>query len=189
MTVVDTDADPVTVIVYVPAGVPVGFGFVPPPVLPLEPQPEANSISMRATVAVGTSFKALCLPRARKARNEIPSRLKVAGHRSMRNRLLGLEGGTTPLRDVVVMTREAVEPALTVTGAQAAPVGKPEHVNGSDALPTSVIIKVTEEPAATVCAAGVALMEDRLPADTFKTVLPPARSGPVSGGPKGATMM
>ena len=188
-TVVETDDDPVTVIVYVPAGVPVGLGFVPPPVLPLEPQPAANNRSRRATVPIGTNFNALRRPKARKERSVIPRRLNVAGHRSMGIRLLGAGGGTTPEREVVLMTKEAVEPAFTVTGVHVAPVGKPEHVNGNDALPTSVIMKVADVPAATVCDEGAALIADRLPAETFKTVLPPARSDPASGGPNGATMM
>jgi hypothetical protein len=178
------------VIVYVPAGVPVGLGFPPPLLLPpLEPQPKANNISRKAAVPMGINFQARRLHNARKERSEIPRRLTVAGHGSMRMRLLVVDGGTIVVRDVVVMTKEAVEPAFTVTGVQAAPVGKPEHVNGKDAFPTSVMVKVAGVPAETVCAGGVALMEDRLPADTFKTVLPPARSGPASGGPNGATMM
>jgi len=184
--VVDTDADPVTVIVYVPAGVPFGLVVVPPPLLPLEPQPVAKDSSKSANVPRRTNVNARRLPNPRGMRSEIPRRVSVAGHRSMWKRILVINTGTTAARDVVVITKEAVEPAETVTGLQAASLGNPEHVRGYEVPPTSVIVKVAGEPAVTVSEEGVALIEDKLPKETFKTVLPPA---PVSGGPKGATMM
>jgi hypothetical protein len=48
----------------------------------------------------------------------------------------------------------------------------------------SVIVKVAGEPAETVCEKGVALIEDILPSERFRTVFPPS-----SPGPNGVTMM
>jgi hypothetical protein len=87
---------------------------------------------------------------------------------------LVIDSGAIAAREVVLMTKDAVEPAFTVTGVHAAPVGKPEHVSGNEALPTSVTIKVADDPAATVCEEGAAVMVDKFPIETFKTVLPPA---------------
>ena len=50
-------------------------------------------------------------------------------------------------------------------------------------------MKVADDPAATVIEKGETLRDDGFPLETFRTVLPPSRSNPVSGGPKGATMM
>jgi hypothetical protein len=96
------------------------------------------------------------------------------------------------VREVVVITREAVEFAATVRGGEeghAAPVGSPEQLTVYESTPTSVSVKVADDPAATVCEVGEALKADGLPFETFRTVLPPSKSSPVSGGPNGATMM
>jgi len=93
------------------------------------------------------------------------------------------------VRRVVVMTKGAVEFAVTDTAGHAAPVGNPEHVSAYETAPRSVIVKVADAPAATVLEEGEALNDDRLPAETFRTVLPPSKSAPVSGGPNGATIM
>jgi len=93
------------------------------------------------------------------------------------------------VRRVVVMTKGAVEFAVTDTAGHAAPVGNPEHVSAYETAPRSVIVKVADAPAATVLEEGDALKDDRLPAETFRTVLPPSKSAPVSGGPNGATIM
>ena len=60
-----------------------------------------------------------------------------------------MDGGTVALREVVVMTKEAVVPAATVTAPHAAPVGNPEQVSGYATLPVFVITKVAEVPAGT----------------------------------------
>jgi len=93
------------------------------------------------------------------------------------------------VRRVVVMTRGAVAFAETDTAGHTAPVGNPEQVRVYESAPTSVIVNVADDPAATVCEFGDAVKLDNAPIETFKTVLPPSRSDPVSGGPKGATMM
>ena len=93
------------------------------------------------------------------------------------------------MREVVVITREAVEFAETVRAGHAAPLGNPEQVMVYESAPTSVSVKVAGDPAATVCEDGEALKDDGLPLETFRTVLPPSKSAPVSGGPNGATMM
>jgi hypothetical protein len=90
------------------------------------------------------------------------------------------------VRDVVVMTKEAVEFAVTVTAGHAAPLGNPEQVRVYETEPKSVIVNVADEPADTVCEGGEAVKDDRFALETFRTVLPPAWS---PGGPKGATMM
>ena len=90
---------------------------------------------------------------------------------------------------MVVITREAVEFAETVRAGHAAPFGNPEQAMVYDSAPTSVSVKVAGDPAATVCEDGEALKDDRLPLETFRTVLPPSKSAPVSGGPNGATIM
>lgn len=188
---VDTDPDPVTLIVYVPAGVPFGLGVPPPPppLLPLEPQPIAKNSNTRASVPSGTNPQTRRLRTAKRVKSEIPRRVRVPGHRSLGRRFFVIDGGTTAVREVVVITKEAFEPAATFTAPQAAPVGNPEHVRVYGTLPMSVIVKVADEPALTVCEGGVAVREDRFPYETFRTVLPPSRSAPVSGGPNGATMM
>ena len=89
----------------------------------------------------------------------------------------------------MVITREAVEFGGTVRAGHAAPLGNPEQVNVYEITPTSVIVKVAGDPAATVCEDGEALKDDGLPLETFRTVLPPSKSAPVSGGPNGATIM
>jgi hypothetical protein len=83
-----------------------------------------------------------CSREAKKRRNDIPIRLAAAGNKSMWRcfPVILADGGRAAVRTVVVMTSEAVEPAFTVTGTQAAPVCKPVHVSGNDALPTSVTI-------------------------------------------------
>jgi hypothetical protein len=93
------------------------------------------------------------------------------------------------VREVVVITREAVEFAETDTAGHTAPVGNPEQVSAYETLPRSVIVKVADEPAATVLEEGETLKDDRFAVETFRTVLPPSRSAPVSGGPNGAIRM
>ena len=82
MIEVDTDGDPVTVIVYVPAGVP--FGLVvppPPPVLALEPQPIAKNAIKKTIIAIEASATTRRLPIARMAKTEIPKTIKVPSHK------------------------------------------------------------------------------------------------------------
>ena len=93
------------------------------------------------------------------------------------------------MREVVVMTKEAVWFACTVTLGQTTPVGKPEQVKAYEIAPKSVIVNVADVPAATVLDNGEALKDDSIPFETFSTVLPPAWSARGSGGPNGATMM
>jgi hypothetical protein len=93
------------------------------------------------------------------------------------------------VREVVEITREAVEFAETDSAGHVAPFGNPEHVKVYETAPTSVIVKVAGEPAATLCEDGEALKPDGAPLDTFRTVLPPSKSAPISGGPNGATIM
>jgi hypothetical protein len=115
---------------------------------------------------------------------EIPRIVSVSGHGLRRIRPLGSNGGTPDVREVVVITKEADEFAETFTAGHAAPVGKPEQVRTYEVAPTSVIVKVADDPAATVIEEGETLNDDGFPLETFKTVWPPK-----SEGPKGATMM
>jgi hypothetical protein len=179
---------PVTVIVYVPAGVPLGFTVVPPP-LPLEPHPATRKTKKTANVPSGAMVMIRGLRSAQRVKNEIPRTISVPVPGSMWRRLLVIEDGSTAVRDIVVMTNGAVEFAGTVTAGHAAPVCNPEHVRAYETVPKSVIVKFADEPADTVCEGGEALNWDRLPYATFRTVLPPSRSEPVSGGPNGATIM
>ena len=87
------------------------------------------------------------------------------------------------MREVVVMTNEAVELAETDTAGHTAPVGNPEQVRVYESAPTSVIVNVADEPAATVLEVGEALKDDGLPLETFRRVFPPGSE------PKGATRM
>jgi hypothetical protein len=138
VTEVDTDPEPVTVIAYMPAGVP--FGLVPPPPpLPLEPQPIAMKAIKRAIVASGASAKTRRPPTPQRARTEIPRRIRLPSHRFIYRGLLDTSG-TPAVREVVVMTKEAVEFAGTVTATQAAPVGNPEHVSEYELIPVFVIV-------------------------------------------------
>ncbi len=96
------------------------------------------------------------------------------------------------MREVVVMTKEAVEFACTVTAGHAAPMGNgagAEQVKVYEMAPKSEIVNVADVPAATVLDNGEALKDDSIPFETFSTVLPPAWSARGSGGPNGATMM
>lgn len=173
---------PVTVIEYEPAGVP--LGLVLPPEDPEPPQPAASSTSSRPNAPTGTSVRTRRLRTARRVTIRIPTIANVAGHRIRRIRPLGSNGGTPDVRKVVVITKEADEFAETFTAGHAAPVGKPEQVRAYEIAPTSVIVKVAGDPAATVIEEGETLSDDGFPLETFKTVWPPK-----SAGPKGATMM
>lgn len=180
---------PVTVIVYVPAGVPLGLVVLPPPVLPPElPQPATRNINSNASAPVLTITRSRSLRIARRTSIEIPNAASASLHGSKRIAPLGKDGGKPDVREVVVMTREPVELAATVTEMHAAPVGNPEHVSVYETLPVFAIVYVAEEPAETVCEEGEALTSDGFAFVTFKTVLPPSKSEPVSGGPYGATM-
>jgi len=114
---------------------------------------------------------------------------RVPGHTSIWKRFFAISGGTLAVREIVVITSEAVELAETVKAPHDAPLGSPEQVTTYEIAPISVTAYVAGEPAETVKEEGAALKEDGLPFETFKTVLPPSRLKPVSGGPNGATMM
>jgi hypothetical protein len=173
---------PVTLIEYEPTGVPLGLG-VPPEFPPEPPQPAASSTSSRANVLTGTNVRTRRLRTARRATIEIPRTISVSGHRLRRIPPFGPRGGTLDVREVVVMTNEAVEFAETDTAGHAAPVGNPEQVRVYERAPTSVIVNVADEPAATVLEEGEALKDDGLPLETFRRVFPPGSE------PKGATRM
>ena len=156
MVVCVPDVDvPVTVIMYEPAGVPFGLG-VPPLLLPPEPQPAANSIN-RANTLTGINFKTLRLRDARRVNIKIPRIANASGHRLKWSRPLGRNRGTANAREVVVMTKDAVWPACTVTAGHATPVGNPEQVKAYETAPKSVIVNVAGDPAATVLEDGEAL--------------------------------
>ncbi len=90
------------------------------------------------------------------------------------------------MREVVVMTKEAVWFACTVTAGHATPVGNgagAEQVKVYEMAPKSEIVNVAGDPAATVLEVGEALKDDGFPLVTFRTVLPPGSE------PKGATRM
>jgi len=120
---------------------------------------------------------------------EITGITRVPGHKSIWKRLFAISGGALAVREVVVITREPVELAGTVKAPHDAPLGSPEQVRTYEIAPISVTVYVAGEPAETVKEEGAALKEDGLPFETFRTVLPPSRLKPVSGGPNGATMM
>ena len=68
--------------------------------------------------------------------------------------ILGADGGTPAVREVVVITKGPVVPAATDTAPHAAPVGNPVQVNVYVTFPVFVIMYVADEPAATVCEVG-----------------------------------
>ena len=153
--VVAPDDDPVTVIVYVPAGVPLGLTVLPALLLEL-PQPAANAASNRASTPIGISSRIRRLRIAKKVANKIPRTANVSAHGSRLNGLLGANGGTPAVREVVVMTKGTVEFAFTEAEGvgHAAPVGNPEQVSVYATFPVFVIVYVADEPAATVCETG-----------------------------------
>jgi hypothetical protein len=179
---------PVTVMVYVPAGVPFGFTVVPPPVL-LDPQPATRKINKRATVPSGTKAQTRRLRTTKRAKIERTGTTRVPGQKSMWKCLFAISGGRLAVREIVAITREAVELAETVKAPHDAPLGNPEQVKTYERAPISVTVYVAGEPAETVKEEGAALKEEGLPFETFSTVFPPSRLKPVSGGPNGATMM
>ncbi len=88
------------------------------------------------------------------------------------------------MREVVVMTKEAVWFACTVTLGQTTPVGNGRAQDKAyEMAPKSEIVNVADDPAATVLEVGEALKDDGFPLVTFRTVLPPASE------PNGATRM
>jgi hypothetical protein len=94
------------------------------------------------------------------------------------------------VREVVVMTKLPVEFAVTETdgAGQAAPVGRPKQVSVYARFAVFLIAYVAEVPAGTLSDEGDALKADGFAFETFRMVLPPNKSAPVSGGPNGATM-
>ena len=68
---------PVTVIEYVPAGVPFGLG-VPPLLLPPEPQPAKKSTN-RANAPTGINFKTLRLRAVRRVNIKMPRIVSASG--------------------------------------------------------------------------------------------------------------
>lgn len=85
---------------------------------------------------------------------EIDSADSASPHKLRWRGRFGIAGVTANVRDVVVMTSEAVEFAPTDNGIHAAPVGNPEQVSAYETFPVFVIVYVAEEPAATVWEAG-----------------------------------
>ncbi len=109
-----------------------------------------------------------------RAMAEIPRTNSTPGHWSLWNGLFAIDGGTIMAREVVVMTKEAVEFAGTVTAPQAVPWGNPEQVRTDGTLALFVIIYIAEDPAETVCERGEAVRAFRFPSLAVRTVLPPA---------------
>jgi hypothetical protein len=162
----------------------------PLPLLLLElPHPATNTTSNRPRTLIGISSRVRRLGIAMKIATEIPSASSVSTHRQRLKGALGEDGGTAAVREVVVMTSGTLELDATDAGLQDEPVGSPVQFNVYGVLPMCVIVKVAEEPAATVRDEGELVKVETFPIATFRTVLPPRRSEPVSGGPKGATMM
>lgn len=88
------------------------------------------------------------------------------------------DGGSIP-RKVVEMVTVALAPGPTEACMQAAPLGKPEHVNAKVALTPGcgvfVIVTLAEFPALTVARIGAALNADGgTSVVTLSTVFPPA---------------
>src|SRR5258708_3589407 len=95
---------------YEPAGVPLWLGVL----VPWPPQPSAKNAS-RANALTGTNFRTRRLRTARRVNIKIPRIDNASGHRFKWSRPLGRNRGTANAREVVVMTKEAVEFACTVT--------------------------------------------------------------------------
>lgn len=85
---------------------------------------------------------------------EIASANSASPHKLRWRGLVGIAGVTANVRDVVVMTKEAVEFIPTDTGEHAAPVGNPEQVSAYETFPVFVIVYVAGDPAAAVWEAG-----------------------------------
>ena len=109
---------------------PLGLTVLPP--LPLElPQPATNTTSNRVSALIGIGPRTRRLRRAKKVTIEIPSTANVSARGSRLNGLLGADGGTLAVREVVVMTKDIVEFGVRETEGvgHAAPVGNPEQVS------------------------------------------------------------
>ena len=124
---VDTDPDPVTVMMYVPAGVPFGLVVTPPPLLP---QPTATNTRNKTMAPSGTSDVTRRLLAPHRTQMEIPKRLRTPSHGFQGKGRFVASGGTLAVRDVVEITNEAVEFPATVTAPQDTPVGNPVQVSG-----------------------------------------------------------
>jgi chorismate-pyruvate lyase len=111
----------------VPAGVPFGFTVVPPPLL-LDPQPATRKISKRLRLAIETKTRTRRLEISKKVKIKIAVTTGVPDQKSMWKCLFAISGGTLAVREIVVITREAVELAETVKAPQDAPFGNPEQV-------------------------------------------------------------
>jgi hypothetical protein len=162
---------------------------VPPPLLPPElPQPAASNTRNIPNALPGIK---VCHGRLRVEKSmtiEIARAASAPFRRSRWRGRFGADGGTAAVREVVEMTNETVEFGATETAPHAAPVGNPAQVSTYETAPAFVITYVAGEPAGTFCEEGEELNADGFAFDTFRTVLPPRRSAPVSGGPNGATM-
>jgi hypothetical protein len=65
---------------------------------------------------------------------------RAPDHKSIWKRLVAISGGTLEVREVVVITREAVELPATVKVPHDDPLGNPEQVKAYETLPMSVTV-------------------------------------------------
>jgi len=98
--------------------------------LGVEPQPAALNTRNSASVPSGIRASVFRLRAASRSAKESVSASEAFGHKLKCNGLPPEEGGTLArVRDVVEITRDALEECAAVTAPQLVPVGKPVQVS------------------------------------------------------------